>query len=1157
MTSRSEASPPSPSASFYALSDDEEGDYNTITHTSSGRGVKLLYSKSKVYIHPTPSAKDNIPGFIALLQQKTPQLERPTSSSSSTSKKSGVSPSLLLAWLPESSLGDSRDIYVKVDLSEGDSPPKQTYLVPPPPSSTSHGPTVGPYAFAIPVSEIYSLLVRPPSLGWWFGSVIINSRAGDSFPALFFHDSECQSTILQKKRRTRESFDPFGANGEMFWGGDEVLRWIKRYVNVERSGAEPNIYLIEPTKEDREAFGENPVTDNIVRRSSNSAASGMRIGGAGGAGFGSRERSSSSRGDGGMDPVTKLLKETGWNIMNQFSKVTTFARRTAENVVEDNRIPPQVRRLLRNPEVQTIQEEFDGARVYLARWAMGIQEQSERDRDQRIWTARDVLEMEETGVGEFELLDTEMTSLSMKQKRKPVTLTEWKAFFDKSTGKLLVTVDEVKERIFHGGLDAEDGVRKEAWLFLLGVHRWDTTADERRAEIASLRDEYVRLKGAWWEKLENLGGSGEVGEWWREQRNRIEKDVHRTDRNVPIFAGEDTPHPDPNSPFSDAGTNVHLEQLKDMLLTYNEYNQDLGYVQGMSDLLAPIYAVMQDDAVAFWAFTKFMDRMERNFLRDQSGMRAQLLALDHLVQLMDPKLYLHLQSADSTNFFFFFRMLLVWYKREFPWLDILHLWEVLWTDFLSSNFHLFVALAILDKHRSVIMDHLKQFDEVLKYVNELSNTLDLEAILIRAEALFRRFERTLQSIDKKSNFPTPRLRQRPTLVPRSSSSPSSPPTGATSGTDVSTAAETAAPSPKGKDKTTSTESSAIQQRKIVSPELRFLLSRKVEVLPRKIVRKKGEGLKGKDTLEAHTPFGPGSTMDLVSSIRKEGSRGGVDFKWSDVESSTRRENYLGHSLMAPVGRWQKNRDLNWYAKADEAPAGEGETEEEKKQRLRKEEIKAIKEAEEDALARALGLPVKERVSDANATPVGQREISNAVHDVEPEDQETEGQGRFGGFVGAVGENDQKLVMDDGMEGGGAGGLAVADERKSKRDDGTGITIATVGGIGRVQVQEAIDTSVVTDIGIEIGRKGAGVQTGGVVWTESRRQFGKRVANGGIAGIEVIAENGEDESGVRITGNETVETGVTAEKGGGESEVLITNREKGGVGMGSDRDGQIK
>ncbi|KUJ11666.1 GTPase-activating protein GYP7 [Mollisia scopiformis] len=856
MTSSSgPARPASPSNSFYALSDDEEGEYNTITHTTSGRGVKLLFSKSKVYIHPTPSAKDNIPGYIALLQQKPPPDSRPTSSGSASARLKTAS-SLLLAWLPEHSLGDALDTYVKVDLSDGDSPPKQSYLVPPPPTTTTHSGSVGHYAYAIPVSAVYSLLVRPPSLGWWFGSVIINSRAGDSFPALFFHDSECQSTILQKKKHARENFDPFGANGEMFWGGDEVLRWLRRYVEVERSGAEPNIYLIEPSAEDKAAFGGKVTQAAVVRRPS---SSGVQVGGAAGA-------NPRGTGDARMDPVTKFVKEAGWNLMEKFSKVTTFTRRTADSVIENPRVPPQVRRLLKNPEVQTLQEEFDSARIYLARWAMGIAEQSERDRNQRIWTARDVLEMEETDVGEFELLDTEMGNLSLKELRKTVTMKEWTSFFDPRTGRLQVTVDEVKERIFHGGLDPDDGVRKEAWLFLLGVYDWESTSEDRKAEIASLRDEYVRLKGAWWDRLVDLGGEGEEGEWWREQKGRIEKDVHRTDRTIPLFAGEDAPHPDPSSPFADVGTNVHLEQMKDMLLTYNEYNRDLGYVQGMSDLLAPIYAVMQDDAIAFWGFQHFMDRMERNFLRDQSGMRKQLLTLDHLVQLMDPKLYLHLQSADSTNFFFFFRMLLVWYKREFEWLDVLTLWERLWTDYLSSNFHLFIALAILEKHRSVIMEHLKHFDEVLKYVNELSNTIDLESTLIRAEALFRRFQRTVEAIDKKSNFPAPKLRHRVQNASIGStqslrSPPASPgATANTSGTDTTTAGATnsgagsssparqAGSADKGKGKAKDEGELEEQRPKVISPELRELLSRKVEVLPRKVVAKTGEGLSslGKD-----------------------------------------------------------------------------------------------------------------------------------------------------------------------------------------------------------------------------------------------------------------------------------------------------------------------
>ncbi|CAK7263587.1 GTPase activating protein [Sporothrix epigloea] len=861
----------SPESSYYALSDDEEGGYDTVTHTESGRGVKLLYSKSKVYIHPTPSAKDNIAGFIALLQQKPARRDsraaRPTSSASKDSASSNPSSAdLLLSWLPESSLGDAASVYVKVDLNEeGDSPPRQTYLVPPPPTITAHQGSVGHYAFAIPVSAIYSLLVRPPSLGWWFGSVIINTRAGDSFPALFFHDSECMSTILQKKKRARENFDPFGEAGGMFWGGDEVLRWLRRYVHIERSGAEPNIYLVEPTKEDSEAFSGKLTTSSVSaigQRDSMTAGNRRKTGQTpnAGAAAGSSSRRQTSVGgsaDASMDPFMKFVKETGWNIMEKFSKVTTFTRNAAQNVLDDPRVPPQMRRLLRNPEVQTIQEEFDSARIYLAHWAMGMAEQSDRDRSQRIWTARDIMELEDTDVGEFELVDCS-AGLSLEERRKKVTLKEWNSFFDARTGRLSVTVDEVKERIFHGGLDPEDGVRKEAWLFLLGVHDWYSTADERRAQTASLRDQYVKLKGVWWERLVDLGGQGEEGEWWREQRGRIEKDVHRTDRNVHIFAGENIPHPDPNSPFADVGTNAHMEQLKDLLLTYNEYNRELGYVQGMSDLLAPIYAVVQDDALAFWAFVHFMQRMERNFLRDQSGMRAQLLALDHLVQFMDPKLYEHLRKAESTNFFFFFRMLLVWYKREFEWLDVLRLWEGLWTDYLSSSFHLFIALAILERHRDVIMMHLEHFDEVLKYVNELSGTMDLESTLVRAEALFRRFQRLVEAVDKQNNFPAPRLRapESPAPAPThtaksdgtemiSMSRPAQAVTSPSSEADSRVPADTSTPSRSkvaaGKapanptaaaSASTPKTSDVDSSRRVITPDLRGLLSRTIYVVPK-------------------------------------------------------------------------------------------------------------------------------------------------------------------------------------------------------------------------------------------------------------------------------------------------------------------------------------
>ncbi|CAF9906617.1 MAG: hypothetical protein ALECFALPRED_002463 [Alectoria fallacina] len=163
-------------------------------------------------------------------------------------------------------------------------------------------------------------------------------------------------------------------------------------------------------------------------------------------------------------------------------------------------------------------------------------------------------------------------------------------------------------------------------------------------------------------------------------------------------------------------------------------------------------------------------------------------------------------------------------------------------------------------------------------------------------------------------------------------------------------------------------------------------------------------------------------MDLVAGVRKEGSRGGRgEFKWDDVRDSQHRENYLGHSLMAPVGRWQKNKDLNWYAKGDTTSAAEA----------RKEEIRRIKEAEESALSEALGYGPTIR-SNANETPIGQKEVEKAIKETaEGDEEEAKGVG-FGAFVrGPPVKEESDLLRGEGL--GRPSGGEVTRERRRDSD----------------------------------------------------------------------------------------------------------------------------
>jgi len=329
-----------------------------------------------------------------------------------------------------------------------------------------------------------------------------------------------------------------------------------------------------------------------------------------------------------------------------------------------------------------------------------------------------------SNIGDFEIVETDKQKIEpepLRAREKPLTESEWLAAFDHN-GRIK-NIDQIKQRIFWGGV--EPNLRNRVWKFLLGYFPWDSTENERLKLQEQKRQEYLVYKQQW-----NLITKEQESKFrkFRSRKYIIDADVQRTDREHPLLLHNDSPL---------------LKKNYDILLSYSFYNFDLGYVQGMSDMLSPISLTLDDEADAFWCFKGHMDLVESCFHKDKNGIQRQLDELDHILRVLDPSLRANFRSASEekeTGLLCCYRWLLVRFKREFSLVDTSRIWEVLWTQYPTPSFHLFVAAAILISHREEIMN-LKSSDDLFVYLNELAGHLDCERILQYAEALYRTFDK--------------------------------------------------------------------------------------------------------------------------------------------------------------------------------------------------------------------------------------------------------------------------------------------------------------------------------------------------------------------------------------------------------------------------------
>lgn len=117
-------------------------------------------------------------------------------------------------------------------------------------------------------------------------------------------------------------------------------------------------------------------------------------------------------------------------------------------------------------------------------------------------------------------------------------------------------------------------------------------------------------------------------------------------------------------------------------------------------------------------------------------------------QVMDAEmLELMHQNGDYTHFYFCYRWFLLDFKREFVYDDVFMTWETIWAagELASPNFVLFIALALVQYYRDIILDNNMDFTDIIKFFNEMAERHDACAVLNLARDLVAQLQNLIEN----------------------------------------------------------------------------------------------------------------------------------------------------------------------------------------------------------------------------------------------------------------------------------------------------------------------------------------------------------------------------------------------------------------------------
>ena len=168
---------------------------------------------------------------------------------------------------------------------------------------------------------------------------------------------------------------------------------------------------------------------------------------------------------------------------------------------------------------------------------------------------------------------------------------------------------------------------------------------------------------------------------------------------------------------------THADVIIRILFIYSTFFPDISYVQGMNEIIAPIYYIFSFDktygvepsienieADTFWAFNSLMAQLKDTFNREKDvedvGVSGKVKRLKLMLKLVDFQLFEHFENYKLEFSTFAYRWFILFFSQDFLMIDILRLWDYIFApdDKFQNSYFISLAILLLKRDELLISD---------------------------------------------------------------------------------------------------------------------------------------------------------------------------------------------------------------------------------------------------------------------------------------------------------------------------------------------------------------------------------------------------------------------------------------------------------------------